>query len=320
MGSSLFQRVMVKILSWWLEHHKKFNNSQFGFRRNRSCTDNLSILTTDDLNDFEKGNEVSAMFLDIKGAYDNVLPDLLIDNLKNLGLPGNLLSFIYNLISSRKLHAKYGDFEEVGWTSKGLLQGSVLSPLLYALYLNIKEIANHGCKILEFADDVVIYTSNENTQIGINNLERDTNNVNSYLEMKGLSLAANKCIFMVFNKCSGQGGLWDINLDSNVITSSRIVKLFGRWLSSNFEWEKQISSIEAKCQTPLKILSCIRSTWQGADPIVLIRLYKALIRSRIEYCGFLFHKLTKQQAISSAVTRGGQEGQLPRAQCKGGRT
>ncbi|XP_044012171.1 uncharacterized protein LOC122855077 isoform X2 [Aphidius gifuensis] len=112
---------------------------------------------------------------------------------------------------------------------------------------------NHGCKILEFADDVVIYTSNENTQIGINNLERDTNNVNSYLETKRLSLAANKCIFMVFNKCSGQGGLWDVNLDSNVITSPRIVKFLGLWLSSNFKCEKQISSIEAKCQNPLKI-------------------------------------------------------------------
>ncbi|KAL0101017.1 hypothetical protein PUN28_019438 [Cardiocondyla obscurior] len=36
--------MIYNCLSWWLEYYKKFANSQFGFRKNRSCIDNLSIL------------------------------------------------------------------------------------------------------------------------------------------------------------------------------------------------------------------------------------------------------------------------------------
>ncbi|CAD6239337.1 GSCOCG00012550001-RA-CDS, partial [Cotesia congregata] len=35
-------------------------------------------------------------------------------------------------------------------------------------------------------------------------------------------------------------------------------------------------------------------TWRGVDPTILLRLYKALIRSRLEYRGFLFHPLSSK--------------------------
>jgi hypothetical protein len=51
---------------------RKFSETQYGFRRNNGCTDNLAILTTEIIKAFEEGNTVSALFLDIKSAYDNV--------------------------------------------------------------------------------------------------------------------------------------------------------------------------------------------------------------------------------------------------------
>lgn len=41
-------------------------------------------------------------------------------------------------------------------------------------------------------------------------------------------------------------------------------------------------------------MSCLKYTWWGADPSLLIRIYKALIRSRLEFGGFLFHNLSKK--------------------------
>jgi hypothetical protein len=48
----------------------------------------------------------------------------------------------------------------------------------------------------------------------------------------------------------------------------------------------------------MKIVTCVKHAWWGADPVVLIILYKALTRSRMEYGAFLFHKLKKKQAQS----------------------
>jgi potassium voltage-gated channel Eag-related subfamily H protein 8 len=34
-------------ISWWLENNQKFSEKQYGFRRNKDCTDNIAILTTE---------------------------------------------------------------------------------------------------------------------------------------------------------------------------------------------------------------------------------------------------------------------------------
>jgi hypothetical protein len=55
----------------------------------------------------------------------------------------------------------------------------------------------------------------------------------------------------------------------------------------------------------MEIISYIQTTWMGVDPVVLLQLYTALIRSHIQYGGYLFHSLTK-----------GQMDLLEKVQCK----
>jgi len=83
------ERMITNRLNWWLEFHNKLPNSQFGFRKQKSCMDNLSLLYTDMIKGFQKKNMVPAVFLDIQSAYDNVLPDILINKLLELGVPPN---------------------------------------------------------------------------------------------------------------------------------------------------------------------------------------------------------------------------------------
>jgi hypothetical protein len=47
----------------------------------------------------------------------------------------------------------------------------------------------------------------------------------------------------------------------------------------------------------MKIVNCVENTWWEADPIILMRIYKALIRSRIEYGAFFVNNLEKKQAL-----------------------
>jgi hypothetical protein len=52
------------------------------------------MFTLDDLKAFEERNMGAALFLDIKSAYDI---HILVDRIKETGLPDNLLVFILNL-------------------------------------------------------------------------------------------------------------------------------------------------------------------------------------------------------------------------------
>jgi hypothetical protein len=84
---------------------------------------------------FGEQNTLSALYLNIKSAYDNVHCSTLMDRLKAVGFSGNLLASIFNLVSTRKLERNYGWLDPKDWTYKGLPQGSVLSPNLFICIL-----------------------------------------------------------------------------------------------------------------------------------------------------------------------------------------
>jgi hypothetical protein len=78
-----------------------------------------------------------------------------------------------------------------------------------------------------------------------------------------------------------------------MITSEKVVKFLGLYFEADLKWKHQVETVRQRCIKPMTIISYIQTAWMGADPTILLRLYTALIRSRIEYGGFLFHSLTK---------------------------
>jgi len=90
-------------LQWHIESQHIIPDYQFGFRPDRSHIDCLVILSSDIHRGYINLSTTIAAFLDIKGTFDNVIPNILIQDL-DIGVPACVKMFIYNLISSRSLH------------------------------------------------------------------------------------------------------------------------------------------------------------------------------------------------------------------------
>jgi len=85
---SRFERLVVEL-------DKLLPDSQHGFRKGRSCDDCLTLLLTEIYKGYISHNLVEALFLDIKGAYDNVNSSILFDTINNLKIPiTKILCFI----------------------------------------------------------------------------------------------------------------------------------------------------------------------------------------------------------------------------------
>lgn len=87
-----------------MQYFNRLPSTQFGFRKSKSCMDNISTLYLDILSAFKHNAAMLAVFLDTESAYDNVLSDILIEKLTYLSFPSNILAFIFNLVSSRLLN------------------------------------------------------------------------------------------------------------------------------------------------------------------------------------------------------------------------
>jgi hypothetical protein len=218
----------------------------------------------------------------------------LIDRLKAVGFSGNLLAFIFNLVSSRELEANYGWPNLKAWTYKGLPQGNILSPILYSFYLaGPKSKINQKCKLLEYTDNVVVYLVARYSSIGISEVEEIIQSTEVYLKESSLEMTPNKCQLCIFDKKGIADGEWKITVQGEKVTS---VKFLGLHLKSNIDWEDEINAVVRKCENPMKTVNCVKYTWWRVDPVILTRIYKAFIRSSMEYGAFLFHKFKKKQA------------------------
>jgi len=146
----IMERMVYNRLQWHIESQHIISDNQFGFRPDRSCTDSLVIFSGDVHKGFACNVSTIGTFLDIKGAFDNVIPNILIQELESIGIPARIRMFIHNLLFDRSFHfvvegKKLGPFSSY----KGTPQGSTLSPLLFDIY-TLKTFLNTYTKIQKF--------------------------------------------------------------------------------------------------------------------------------------------------------------------------
>lgn len=187
----IMEKVIASCLQWWVESKGIISKTQYGFRQGKLCYDNLSLLSIEICTGLALAQYTPCIFIDVKGAFDNLLPELLLDALRQLNILERLCKFIYNNTSFRILHFLVNNsLAEPYFTYKGVLQGSVLSPLLFNLYINnLHSSTTNNCKLLQFADDTVIYNRRNDIEKLLQDLSSATLNISKFLENLGLEIS-----------------------------------------------------------------------------------------------------------------------------------
>ena len=88
---------------WYLERNKIIENTQSGFRQNRSTTDNLAKLENDINLTIDNKKHTIVVFFDLQKAYDTAWRYGVIKKLNSWGVEGNLLIYIKNFLTDRKI-------------------------------------------------------------------------------------------------------------------------------------------------------------------------------------------------------------------------
>lgn len=170
----IMEKCIYNRMRWLLEAHFLIPDCQFGFRNFKLCTDNLTILTNHIKKGFARKAYVVGLFLDIAGAFDNVIPEILIGDLENLGIPAGIRKFIHNIMTERlTIFNKNGNITQAFLINKGVPQGSILSPMLFNIYMRgITEYIGADVEILQYADDLVLTCENKNVNGAIAGLNK----------------------------------------------------------------------------------------------------------------------------------------------------
>jgi RNA-directed DNA polymerase len=127
---------------------RDFAEQSYGFRPGRGCRDALRRV-----DQLLQAGYVHAVDADLKGYFDTIPHDRLMDRLKEKIADGQVLSLIEKFLKASIME----DAEQ--WTPEaGAPQGAVLSPLLSNVYLDPLDhlMAREGFQMVRYADDFVI--------------------------------------------------------------------------------------------------------------------------------------------------------------------
>jgi len=145
------QEVIRRLINSIFE--SRFHDNSFGFRMGRNCHQAVERLMH-----YAKQGCRYVVDVDIKGFFDNIPHDLIMNSLASRIADGNILNLIEKLLNS-------GVMEEgkITPTLKGTPQGGVISPLLANITLDHLDwfLDEHDFNFVRYADDFVILCKSE---------------------------------------------------------------------------------------------------------------------------------------------------------------
>ena len=110
---------------------------QFGFQKGKSTSMALVTLIDNVTEALDKGECIIGVFLDFSKAFDTVDHDILLQKLTLYGIQDIMLKWFKDYLSNRVQYVIYNGMKSMREKIKcGVLQRSILGPLLFFMYIN----------------------------------------------------------------------------------------------------------------------------------------------------------------------------------------
>ena len=260
-----------------------FTPHQFGFLPGRSTLQQL-LLFINDLLDSKNNNMVTdVIYLDFRKAFDSVSHTKLLHKLQSYGINGTLLQWYRAYLVSRFQYVRINNItSDLIPVLSGVPQGSILGPLLFALFINDLPSCLCFSKPFIYADDTKCLRSfARSTNLDTHPLQSDLNNLFTWSHTSELYFNDSKFAHIRFWSDQLTAGAVTYCVNRRPISSVDTIKDLGILLSSDLTWENHYNLILGKAY---KILGLIRRTFSTNLVPVKKKLYISLIRSQLLYC------------------------------------
>jgi ribonuclease HI len=180
-------------------------------------------------------------------------------------------------------------------TSRGVSQGSVLSSLLFLAYtIDIVDILPPHTEQSMYADDLILYSKATNINNGIDIIEEANTCLVTWLEKSHLAINPEKSEFMIFSQSNHHQIQYSMKFGNDHIRRVTSHTSLGIIIDDKITWKPHIDNL-ITCNKALNIIKATCHKWCGADPACARNLYKALVRSGLEYGGCLISSASDTQ-------------------------
>jgi hypothetical protein len=170
----------------------------------------------------KRGNYCIGIFLDMRKAFDTCSHDILLKKLSKLGVTATALDWFCSYLSGRTQQVDInGTLSDRLDISSGVLQGSILGPLLFLCYVNDIYTATNLATFL-FADNTTCLAKHNDLNELIKFVNIELKKFANWLRANKMAINISKTNFMIFHTKGKKVNLNDTSVvfDSNKIGSA----------------------------------------------------------------------------------------------------
>ena len=295
----LEKMVNIRLMSF-LESNRLLDDIQFGFRPNRSTTDNLVSLEHDLFTAFERKLHTIAVFFDIKKAYDMVWRWKILDKLHQFGLRGHLPIFIDNFLRRRFIRVRVGTaLSDPVEVPQGTPQGSVLSCTCFLIAMHsIAADLPPDVRASLYVDDFTVYFSGSSTRIVERRIQLALARLEEWCGESGLQFSSEKTVAMHICRVRGcPRTAHNLTLFGSRIRAVSEHKYLGLFVDEKLNWKKHIEYLRTSSLKTLSLFRHLTSKSWGADMQSLIRLYIMLLKPKLDYGCEVYSTCSKTSSL-----------------------
>ena len=281
----ILEKIINARLVYFIEENSLFNEVQYGFRKMRGTEDVLARIEEAIYSAFSQKKKLYAIFFDIRKAYDTAWRYGILRTLKRFGVRGNMGNFIANFLKNRTFKVKVSDALSTGFPQdQGVPQGSVLSCTLFLIAMN--EATSKlpvGVNATLYVDDLAIYMPCSYTPTATRILQRAVDGVSQWATENGFSLAPSKTVGCMFHRGKQHADPPLLTVKNEQIQFEKSVRFLGLIFHRRMNWREHIESLRTRCMRAMNVLKATSHLSWGGDRTTLLRLYRSLIRSKLDY-------------------------------------
>ena len=251
--------------------------SQCGFPKGHSTQHCLLVMLEKFKESVDKGNEFGAILADLSKAVDCIDHKLLISKLFCYGVSPSSLNLIFSNLSNRtqrvKIKTSYSGKSTIKY---GVLQGSILGPLLFNIDLIDLFFECDNSEIASYADDTTPYSCADDIPSVITQLQSTASKLFSWLTNIHMKVNPGKCHIILSTKNAIDG-----HLEGTCITSSSCERLLGITIDSDLKFDKHISELCDKVSKKINTL-CRVTDYMSLEQRRIVM--KTFVESQFNYC------------------------------------
>lgn len=254
---------------------------QHGFISGKSTNTNLFEFIDYLTRNMMGGGQVDTLYMDLAKAFDKINHKILIRKLRTFPIHPCLIQLLTSYLHDRKQQVCiYGEKSDSITPLSSVPQGSVLSPLLFALFMNDLPpliVSN----ILLFADDLKIFAK-INTLEDARQLQRDIDTIINWCDQNKLQLNVSKCFMISFTRRSTTTyEYFNYNIGGSPIQRVNTIRDLGVLFDSKLSFTNHFENITKRAYRFMGFMT--RSLYRFNNITTFTTLYNLYVRSILEY-------------------------------------